>query len=181
MPDSAAPYTFPPLTRADYPRMRGWLAQPHVRAWWGDPEAEIALIDQDMEGHLAGTGPTDMRIVHHDGQPFAYVQDYPAHHWDMPHYAGFPPGTRAMDTFLGDPAYLGRGHAACYLHQRATDLRRRFPAVVIDPSPTNERAQRAYRRAGFAARFTAPNEDGAPVVVMEFVPDSPPPPPFQPE
>lgn len=157
-------YAFVPLTRADYPLLRGWLAQPHVRAWWGDPEAEIALIDADLDA-----GPTDMRIVHHAGRPFAYVQDYPAHHWPLPQYAGFPPGTRAVDTFLGEPDMLGRGHAARYLRARAEALLAAgCPAVVIDPDPTNERAVRAYRRAGFAGDTILPCEDGDPVIVMEF-------------
>jgi aminoglycoside 6'-N-acetyltransferase len=159
-------YTFPRLTRADYPLMRDWLAQPHVRAWWGDPDEEIALIDEDID-----TGPTDMRLVVLDGHPFAYVQDYPAHHWPLPQYAGFPPGARGVDTFLGDPAYLGRGHAARYLRQRCGALLAEgATAVVIDPSPDNERAVRAYRRAGFVACGIAPCEDGDPVLVMEFKP-----------
>ncbi len=164
-------YTFPRLTRADYPLMRGWLAQPHVRAWWGDPDEEIALIDEDIVGSLDGTGSTDMRLVAQDGTAFAYVQDYPAHHWPQPQFATFPPGTRAMDTFLGDPAYLNRGHGAAYLRRRAGDLRAAgYPTVVIDPAPHNERAVRAYLRAGFAPRFTTPCEDGDPVLVMEFDP-----------
>ena len=162
------PYTFPRVTRADYPLLRGWLAQPHVRAWLGDPDAEIALIDEDIEG-----GPTDMRLVALTDRPFAYVQDYPAHHWDMPHYAPFPPGARGVDTFLGDPAYLGQGHAPRYLRQRCRDLLAAgATAVVIDPSPDNERAVRAYRRAGFVPRGVAPCEDGDPVLVMEFDPAS---------
>ncbi len=159
-------YAFPRVTRADYPLLRQWLAEPHVRAWWGDPDEEIALIDADLEA-----GPTDMRLVALAGQPFAYVQDYPAHHWPMPHYASFPIGTRAVDTFLGDPAWLGRGHAHRYLRQRAGDLLAAgATAVVIDPSPDNERAVRAYRRAGFVERGRAPCEDGDPVLVMEFDP-----------
>ena len=63
-------YSFTRVTRADYPLLRGWLAQPHVRAWWGDPEEEIALIDEDIE-----SGPTDMRLVASADRPFAYVQD----------------------------------------------------------------------------------------------------------
>jgi aminoglycoside 6'-N-acetyltransferase len=163
-------YTFPRLTRADYPLMRGWLAQPHVRVWWGDPDEEIALIEEDIDGNGNG-GPTDMRLVALQGQPFAYVQDYPAHHWPMPHYAGFPAGTRAVDTFLGEPSFLGQGHGARYLRQRCGDLiAAGATAVVIDPSPDNERAVRAYRRAGFAPRGIAPCEDGEPVLVMEFDP-----------
>ncbi|WP_434619284.1 GNAT family N-acetyltransferase [Tabrizicola sp. M-4] len=159
-------YTFPRLTRAEYPLMRGWLAQPHVRAWWGDPEDEIAMIDEDID-----TGPTDMRLVALAGQPFAYVQDYPAHHWPMPHYADFPDGTRAVDTFLGDPAFLGRGHAARYLRQRCGELLAEgVTAVVIDPSPDNERAVRAYRRAGFTPRGLATNEEGKPALVMQYDP-----------
>lgn len=159
-------YSFPRLTRADYPLLRGWLAQPHVRDWWGDPEEEIALIDEDIDD-----GPTDMRLVVLAGHPFAYVQDYPAHHWPMPHYMAYPPGARAVDTFLGDPAYLGKGHAPRYLRQRCHEIMAEGAAtVVIDPSPDNDRAIRAYRRAGFVPRGIAPCEDGDPVLVMEFEP-----------
>lgn len=162
----AEPYSFVPLTRADLALLRRWLAEPHVREWWGDPDEEIALIEEDLD-----SGPTDMRLVVLEGHPFAYVQDYPAHHWPMPHYAGFAPGTRAVDTFLGDPAYLRRGHAPRYLRQRAAGLVAAGAAgVVIDPSPGNERAVRAYRRAGFVPRGIAPCEDGDPVLVMQFDP-----------
>lgn len=161
MPDE---YRFLPLTRHDYSMLRRWLAEPHIAGWWGDPDEEIALIEQDID-----TGPTDMRIVWFSDRPFAYLQDYPAHRWDMPHYAGFPPDTRAMDTFLGDPAMLGQGHAAGYLRQRAAALiGEGYPAVVMDPSPDNRRAVRAYRKAGFVGDRIAPCEDGTPVIVMEF-------------
>ncbi|WP_238364784.1 GNAT family N-acetyltransferase [Mesobacterium pallidum] len=162
-----ADYGFAPLTRADYPLMRGWLAQPHVRAWWGDPDDEIAMIDSDID-----TGPTDMRIVTHAGQPFAYVQDYPAHHWPMPHYADFPEGTRAMDTFLGEPSMLGQGHAARYLRARAKALLAQgAAAVVMDPSPDNAGAVRAYRAAGFVGDEIRQSEEDKPVLVLAFHPD----------
>lgn len=143
--------------------LRQWLSQAHIGGWWGDPDTEIALIDEDMTN-----GPTDMRIVWAD-KPFAFVQDYPAHHWHMPHYADFPKGTRAMDTFMGDATYLGQGHAARYLRQRALELQvAGAPVVVIDPSPDNLRAVRAYRTAGFVDHETRPCEDGDPVLVMVF-------------
>lgn len=157
-------YEFRKLTRADYPVLRGWLAEPHIGGWWGPPDEEMALIEEDIDD-----GPTDMRIVALKGHPFAYVQDYPAHHWPMQHYADFPPGTRALNTFLGDPAYLGKGHASGYLRQRAQDLLAAgYPKVVIDPDPANIRAVRAYRAAGFTGDRILPCEDGEPVIVMEF-------------
>lgn len=157
-------YEFVPVTVADLPMLGRWLHEPHVRAWWGPAEREIALIEGDL-----GSGAVDMRIVCRDGVPFAYLQDYPAHHWDMPHYRDEPQGARAMDTFLGDPAWRGKGHAARYLRQRAEDLiAAGCPAVVIDPSPDNAPALRAYRAAGFEGETVRPNEDGAPVIPMRF-------------
>ncbi len=153
-----------PVTRADLPMLGRWLDEPHVSPWWGPRDWEVKLIEEEL-----GQRPTDMRIVHHDGRPFAFVQDYPAHHWPMPQYADMPEGTRAVDTFLGDPAYLGKGHAAGYLNQRARELvDAGYPAVVVDPSPDNARALRAYRAAGFEDVGIRPCEDGDPVVVLRF-------------
>ena len=156
-------YEFRKVTRGDYAMLRRWLAEPHIKGWWGTPDEELALIEQDID-----TGPTDMRIVSLDGRPFAFVQDYPAQHWPMPHYVDFPSDTRAIDTFLGDPAFLGKGHASGYLRQRAFELLAAYPKVVIDPSADNVRAVRAYRAAGFIGEKIVPCEDGEPVVVMEF-------------
>lgn len=162
-------YSFARLTRADLPLVARWLAAPHVREWWGDPARELAMIEADLGD--PGAAPTDMLVVTWQGQPFAYVQDYPAHHWPMPHYAALPEGARAMDTFLGDAAFLGCGHGARYIRQRANGLcAAGATLVVVDPDPSNERAVRAYRRAGFHDQFTAANEDGNPALVMALSP-----------
>ncbi|MEM7643508.1 MAG: GNAT family N-acetyltransferase, partial [Pseudomonadota bacterium] len=74
-----------------------------------------------------------------------------------------------LDTFLGDPAYLGQGHAAGYLRQRATELcKGGAPCVVVDPDPENTRAVATYAKAGFAGDRIAPCEDGDPVRIMLF-------------
>lgn len=157
-------YSFRPLTRADYPLIRDWLNQPHIGGWWGEAAVEIALMEEDLVN-----GPTDMRIVELDGHPFAFVQDYPAHHWPAPQYAGQPAEARAIDTFLGDPAYLGQGHVQGYLRQRAEELLARGArAVLVDPDPSNARAVAAYRGAGFQPVGECPCEDGDTVLVMRY-------------
>ena len=159
-----ADYDFRKLTRADYPMVRGWLKQPHVAAWWGNAKTELALFDRDLDG-----GATDMRIVELNGHPFAYVQDYDAHDPEMPHYADLPREARGLDTFLGDPAYLGQGHGTRYLAQRARQLLEAgAPMVAVDPSPRNTRAIAAYGRAGFRPRTVAADAAGVPVQVMTF-------------
>ena len=158
-----AEYRFVPITPEDYPMLRGWLSQPHIDGWWGPPDHEIALIEGDRAARK-----TDMRIVWAD-RPFAYVQDWDVHQEGVPQFADQPRGTRAMDTFLGDPAYLGQGHAARYLRARALQLLAAgAPVVGVDPDPANLRAIAAYERAGFAGDRVVPCEDGDPVRVMIF-------------
>lgn len=159
-----AEYHFRPLEPADKPLFEAWLSEPHIGGWWQDADTEWALVQEDMV-----TGATDMRIVELDGTPFAYVQDYDAHHWPMPQYADLPRGSRAMDTFLGHPDYLGKGHASGYLRQRSAALLERYPLVAVDPDPANVNAIRCYARAGFVRRRTRMGEDGDRVVVMTRV------------
>lgn len=156
-------YIFRPLSRADYPLIRAWLREPHIGGWWGAPDHEIALLDEEF-----GTGLTDMRIVTHAQTPFALIQDYNAHEWGAPHYADQPASARAIDTFLGDPAFLGQGHAKAYIRKRAHDLK---TPVLVDPDTRNTRAISTYRSAGFRPVATRACEDGDPVLVMRFDPD----------
>ena len=157
MPD----YTFRPITPADLPMFKGWLAQPHIAGWWGEGGTEARLVEEEF-----GASRVDMRIVAHHGTPFAYVQDYDAQEWPMPHYADLPPRARALDMFLGDPAYLGQGHALGFLAARLAELRRDYPLIAVDPDPANTRAIATYTRAGFRPTRVCPCEDGDPVQVM---------------
>lgn len=137
-----------------------WLDQPHLAGWWGDSGTEARLVEDDL-----GKDIVDMRIVAVDG-PFAYIQDYNAHAFDAPHYADHPENARAIDTFLGDPAYLGHGHGSGYIAARLAQLRRTYPVILTDPDPANTRAIATYTRAGFRPHKIAPCEDGDPVQIM---------------
>ncbi|HYF56723.1 MAG TPA: GNAT family N-acetyltransferase [Salinarimonas sp.] len=140
-------YHVRPMTRADLPLARRWLETPEVRRWWGDPDEQAALLEAD----LSEPGMR-MWIVSWGGRPFAYVQDYDPAFWGLPPFAGVPPGSRGMDPFIGEPDMLGRGHGAAFLRAHADRLLAQgAPAVFIDPDPRNERAIRAYGKAGFEA------------------------------
>lgn len=164
-------YRFVPVTRDDFPMLRRWLAEPHLGGWWGDPATEIGLFEHDLGG-----GTVDMRIVWTggaDGRPFAYLQSYPAQAWPAPQYEAFGPGAMAMDMFLGDPAFLGQGHAQGFLRQRAAELiEDGAEAVLVDPDPKNSRAVATYRKAGFSPVCESVDSEGAPVLVLAFGPDS---------
>lgn len=154
-------YTFRKMTRDDYPMFEHWINQPHIDGWWDSAGVELRLIEEDMD-----KGIVQMHIAMCDGTPFAYIQDYNAHAFDAPQYQDQPNDARAMDTFLGDPAYMGKGHGSGYIAARLSELRRDYPAILVDPDIKNTRAIKAYTRAGFRPLDIRPCEDGDPVQVM---------------
>jgi aminoglycoside 6'-N-acetyltransferase len=156
------------MTPADLPLLAEWLQGPDLRRWWGEPAEQLALVRQDLDEPLM-----DQQIASLDPQPFGYLQSYPAHAWpaDAPHLADQPPGAVAIDCFAA-PDATGQGHGRVMLRLYADLLRTRgAPAVLIDPDPSNERAVRAYRRAGFRDLALRPDGDGDMTLVMRFDPD----------
>jgi len=153
-------YEFVPMTSADLPLIRRWLETPHVSEWWHDPAEQFELVSGDLDH-------PDMAqfIVTGDARDFAYLQSYNISAWDV----GFgpqPEGTRGLDQFIGEPDMLGCGHGSAFIRVFADQLLATgTPRVVIDPDPANERAIRAYQKAGFCRDRIVETPDG-PALLM---------------
>ena len=156
-------YTFKPAANSDLPLLENWLQAPEVVAWWGDPLEQAELLRADIDEPRMR-----MELVLYQGRPFAYVQSYEVHAWPQPHLEHLPPGSRAIDTFIGEPSMIGRGHGSAYLKIIALRLQADgAPVVAIDPTAENLRAIAAYGKAGFRAASTFASAEG-PGVLMIF-------------
>jgi aminoglycoside 6'-N-acetyltransferase len=114
-----------------------------------------------------------MLIVTLDGRPFAYAQHYDVRGWPQDQFADLPPGARAIDAFIGDPAMIGRGHGAAFLRALAEQIVADGASLVaIDPDVDNIRAAKAYRNAGFKKREVIDTQEGK-VVLMIHVTTNP--------
>jgi aminoglycoside 6'-N-acetyltransferase len=159
-------YSFRPATTDDLARLRRWLDTREVKCWWGEPREEFELLRADLSEPRMS-----MRIVSFDRRPFAYAQDYEVHAWPQTHLAHLPQGSRAIDSFIGWPSMIGRGHGQAYLRLLAERLcAEGAPLVAIDPSEDNVRARRAYEMAGFRVEATVATEAG-PAVLMLYEPE----------
>jgi aminoglycoside 6'-N-acetyltransferase len=156
----AADYVFRRMSTADLALIRDWLAADHVRQWWGEPDAQYALISGDLDEPAM-----DQYIVELRGDPLGYLQCYHLNAWNN----GFdrqPAGTRGIDLFIGEADQIGLGHGSALLRHFVDDLLRNgSPRVVTDPSPTNARAIRAYEKAGFERNRAVDTPDG-PALLM---------------
>ena len=156
-------YSFRLARRNDLPLLRVWLRTPAVIRLWGDPEAQAAWLEEDIDDPRM-----TMRIVSLDGRSFAYAQDYEVHSWPQEHFAHLPMGTRAIDSFIGEPGMIGCGHGSAFLRLLAERLLASgAPAVAIDPDIRNLRARRAYEKAGFRGDRVVETAQG-PAILMVF-------------
>ena len=154
-------YGFRPMTASDLVMVRRWLETPEVRRWWGDPDDEVSILEEDL-----GDPRMRMWIVSHEGRPFAYIQDYDQHNWAMHHFGHLPPGSRGTDQFIGEPDMIGRGHGSAFIRAHVDWLfAEGAPVVGTDPDPSNARAVRAYQKAGFTA-ISAQETPWGPALLM---------------
>jgi aminoglycoside 6'-N-acetyltransferase len=155
-------YSFRDVRPDDMPRLRAWLRTPEAVRWWGDPDEQAAMLEDDLtEPRMA------MRLVYLDAKPFAYAQDYAVDSWPQAHFTGLPQGSRAIDSFIGEPEMIGRGHGSAYLRLLAARLRAEgAPVVAIDPAADNMRARRGYARAGFVENRIVETAGGMAVVMI---------------
>jgi aminoglycoside 6'-N-acetyltransferase len=156
------PYTFQPVTQGDLPQLEVWLQGPEIVTWWGDPVEQAELLRSDVDEPRM-----QMELVLFNGRPFAYVQSYEVHAWPQPHLDHLSIGSRAIDTFIGEPTMIGRGHGSAYLRIMALRLQAEgAPVIAIDPSEANRRAVRAYYNAGFRIDSMFSSEEGSAVLML---------------
>jgi aminoglycoside 6'-N-acetyltransferase len=144
-----------PLTRADFPLLCRWLAEPSVARWWNDPCTPEA-VEEQYGPSVDGADPTAVYLGVHDGQPFGLVQVYafadePGSLAELSTVCPVPPGALSIDYLIGEPSARGRGLGAAMIaaavargfadHPDAAD-------VLVPVALGNERSWRALRRAG---------------------------------
>ncbi len=154
-------YAFRDMTSDDLPVIKRWLAEPHVREWWGDPAEQYALVSGDLDEPAM-----DQYIVSADGRDFSYLQCYDLTAWN----SGFgeqPKGTRGIDLFIGDAGMIEQGHGSAMIRAFVDErLMRGAPRVVTDPDPKNLRAKRAYENAGFTPVGLVDTPDGPSLLMV---------------
>jgi aminoglycoside 6'-N-acetyltransferase len=158
----ASPYQFRPMSAADLPLVRDWLARPHVTQWWGDTWREFALISADLEVEAM-----DQFIVVTAERPFGYLQCYDPEAWPDNGLGRHPRGTRGIDQFIGEAGMIDCGHGSGFIRAFLDGLiAAGAPRVVTDPDPANARAIRAYEKAGFVKAHEVDTPDGRALLMV---------------
>jgi aminoglycoside 6'-N-acetyltransferase len=158
----ARAYQFHPMTSADLPMVKQWLAAPHVMEWWGDTHEQFELVSDDLEVEAM-----EQFIVTSAERPFAYLQCYDPQVWPDNGLGDHPNGTRGIDQFIGEADMVDRGHGSAFIRDFIEGLiADGAPRVITDPDPNNARAIRAYEKAGFAKDRVVDTPDGTALLMV---------------
>ena len=148
--------TLGPLQPTDWDKVRAWLQQTEIQAWWGGlaaAEAEIAIA-ADSTSALC-------RLIAADATPIGYGHALDADIVRGGHADGLPAGTYMISLFIADPAHRQRGVGETAL----AALTREVFASTLAPATATlvpvryEAAVRAAERAGYV--WIGVREDGA--------------------
>lgn len=155
-------YVFRPMTQADLPLVRRWLAEPHVTQWWGDAHEQFELVSGDLEVEAM-----DQFIVSTGDRPFGYLQCYDPKVWPDNGLGSHPWGARGIDQFIGELDMVDHGHGSAFIRVFIDRLLARgAPRIVTDPDPANARAIRAYEKAGFRRDRLVDTPDGTALLMV---------------
>lgn len=165
MPDDNAETSLRAADDQDWPLIRSWLARPEIVDWWGPlqtTEAEVMLALRSAHSIC--------RIVEAAGKPLGYCQAVDATVWgdDLPQ--DLNPGTWEIDLFIASEKHRNKGYGANALIQLRDEVFRTTlaTAVCVFPSISNERAVRAYEKAGFQWKSIWQDVIGGPSWFMVF-------------
>ncbi len=145
-----------PATLEDIPTLERWDLEPHViEATTDQPDAVKAFDDllDWREELVAQNEHTQFFIAEVEGKPIGAMQMIDPH-LEPTHYWGeIEPNLRALDIWIGEKAYLGKGYGTEMMSQA---INRCFEdpgvkAIVIDPLNSNKRAIQFYQKLGFRA------------------------------
>lgn len=143
-----------PATAADASILRRWESAPHLDGVLGDD-------DWMWESTLGETRAAHRPyLAEVDGRPIGFLEILDPSLDPERYWGDRGPGTRAIDLWIGDPDFLGRGFGRKMMRQ-AVKICFSDPAVhtiLVDPLASNTSSHRFYERCGF--RFTAEQQFG---------------------
>ncbi len=132
--------------RADWDLIRGWLVRDDIQEWWGPASATETEVNMALNSEHGLC-----RIIEAGGAPVGYAHAVDATIWgeDLPQ--DLAPGTWDLDLFIASEEHRGKGvgQTALSLLKDEVFASTLAVAVCVFPSIRNERAVRAYEKAGF--------------------------------
>ena len=141
--------TFNKLSEKHFSLLLKWLGASHVKQWWD------SNIDWTIEKVKIKYGPRVNNkeikcfIIECDEVPIGYIQIYDAYKFPRSKtFSGLPTNLGALDFFIGEAEYIGKGHGYFILKQFLEE-HNGYDHLLVDPDIENLAAIKTYLEVGF--------------------------------
>ena len=148
--DRLSRVTIRPLAiETDVDLLYAWLGDPDVQRWYSEGEHSL----EHYRRHFGPEPGIHRFITEIDGNPVGYIQAYRLA--DEEEYAdqiGLDGEVVSLDMLIGDADWRGSGWGAVVLHATLDQIvfgQMQAKTACMNPDPENERAVKAYEKAGF--------------------------------
>lgn len=142
-------WKFKRLVVDDIPLLFEWMGLAHVGAWW----RETRNYDRFFKKYAYYVTSKDQGcyFICDGNKPIGFII---WHYLDQHIYA--------MDIFIADLEYLGKGYGVHIIQSFITDILMPLnpQKITIDPDITNERAIHVYEKVGFKKKEIVKTFDG---------------------
>jgi aminoglycoside 6'-N-acetyltransferase len=149
-------FEFRPLTRADFPLLCHWLAQPQVQRWWAD-DASPRGVEEGYGGAIDGADPCEVFLAVRGDEPVGLIQRlrlsaYPQYLAELAPILAVPENAWSIDYLVGETTAIGRGLGTEMIRRFSALLWRDAPqaqVIIVPVHAGNRHSWRALERAGY--------------------------------
>jgi aminoglycoside 6'-N-acetyltransferase len=138
-------------TQADYALLSRWLTDERVLAFYEGRDNPFPLekVKEKYAPRVLTSEGVTPCIMEYECRPIGYLQFYIADSLEY-HFDGRGK-IYAIDLFIGEPEYWGRGHGTQFTRLLLSYLFEELNAdwIILDPHVDNTRAIHVYEKCGF--------------------------------
>lgn len=143
------------LEKSDIPQMYKWLNKDFIAKWFGKGEYydKYENVENKYAPRTESNSLTKAFIVYLDKNKIGYIQTYRL--IDYPEYNKYvqaDPYVAGLDVFIGEEEYLNKGIGTKIISEFIKTIifnNHGIKGCIVGPEPNNQRAIKAYSKAGF--------------------------------
>ena len=151
---------FKPLEIDDLKLIYNWFKVPEINQWYAQgKDWSMADIEAKYKPRLIGKEVVPSFIIELDSNEIGFIQYYPLSKTNMPEGLSFKDALQqkvdintsvGIDLFIGDQPLIGHGLGKTIIRNFIkTVIPKNYITIFIDPSHSNVRAVKAYKKVGF--------------------------------
>lgn len=163
--------TFKPLASTDISLLQSWLKQPHVGEFWSESN-DLDKLREKFLMQLPARGFHPF-VVHLNENPIGHIQYYEACRIGGGWWPDAQPGIFGMDCMIGEPEWVGKGIGSIVIERFIHFFcqREQVREIIIDPDSENQKAIRAFEKAGFTKVGIVETPNGCTMLMKRLPPN----------